>query len=500
MERNKLLSVLSALLLCSAAAVYAQGPNGSAVYYRNANGACGEALKTAMFDIIKSPNVTSYDGLKKAYIKTDTRPDGYLRDWYSSVSSHEPGSNFSAANKEESVGYNREHLFPQSWFNSATPMMSDIVHVVPVDCRLNTIRNDNPLGEVTEKSSSVNTSEGGYSKWGMPKKDLGVPKDVTKVFEPNDEVKGDIARIYFYMATCYQDTILGWTGNNAAMVIGGTTYEPLLPWVMTMMMRWSKLDPVDSMEIARNKAVYEVQKNRNPFVDYPGLEEYVWGSLKEQPFSYNHYVEPDPENPDNPDIPVNPDEPDTPQIELDVAFNNAFFGVEWTGTRPKDGGKTLTGEEGGLSVTYAMGNGQNMYANDTHIRLYQKNTLTLDAAPRYIVNAWFDVLENKSNKEFVASVGTVDGYEWTGHDEVVVFNVSEGTGNVQVAGVTVAIEDEVVGIATIEKRQTDTGIYDLQGRLLHRSMHSGWQDGNSLPPGLKPGIYIRNGRKFVVRR
>jgi hypothetical protein len=63
-----------------------------------------------------------------------------------------------------------------------------------------------------------------------------------------------------------------------------------------MMMRWSKQDPVDAREIARNNAVYEVQGNRNPYVDYPGLEEYTWGTKKDVAFSYDNYegtVDPD---------------------------------------------------------------------------------------------------------------------------------------------------------------------------------------------------------------
>ncbi|MBR6016012.1 MAG: chitobiase/beta-hexosaminidase C-terminal domain-containing protein, partial [Prevotella sp.] len=56
-----------------------------------------------------------------------------------------------------------------------------------------------------------------------------------------------------------------------------------------MLLEWSRMDPVDEVEIARNNAVYGVQNNRNPFVDYPGLEDYVWGDKKNEPFSYDNY-------------------------------------------------------------------------------------------------------------------------------------------------------------------------------------------------------------------
>ena len=59
-----------------------------------------------------------------------------------------------------------------------------------------------------------------------------------------------------------------------------------------MLMEWSEKDPVSPKEINRNAGIYTLQKNRNPFVDYPGLEEYIWGSKKEEEFSYDHYQKP----------------------------------------------------------------------------------------------------------------------------------------------------------------------------------------------------------------
>ena len=112
------------------------------------------------------------------------------------------------------------------------------------------------------------------------------------VFEPNDEVKGDIARAYFYMVTCYENKISTWnSAANASYVFDGNTYPGLTNWCLTMMMRWSALDPVDDIEIARNNVIAKKQ-NRNPFIDYPGLEEYIWGDKKTVAFSYNNYEGP----------------------------------------------------------------------------------------------------------------------------------------------------------------------------------------------------------------
>ena len=57
-----------------------------------------------------------------------------------------------------------------------------------------------------------------------------------------------------------------------------------------MLMKWAKNDTVSTKEVNRNNAVYGIQKNRNPFIDYPGLEEYIWGDKKDVAFSYDHYT------------------------------------------------------------------------------------------------------------------------------------------------------------------------------------------------------------------
>ena len=169
MTTKKLLTAVS--LLCLSLAIgFAQGPNGSNTYYQAANGKKGAALKTALHNKIKISSAGwSYDGLKEAYKTTDTRADGYLRDWYSNATSYTPGSDCAGSYKVEGDGYNREHLVPQSWFEKASPMKSDIWHVVPSDAKINGERGDKPLGEV---GTSYSQSKNGYSKWGTVKSGL----------------------------------------------------------------------------------------------------------------------------------------------------------------------------------------------------------------------------------------------------------------------------------------------------------------------------------------
>lgn len=188
--KTRLLLLL--LFIAGVCAAWAQGPNGSGTYYQSADGKKGVALKTALFNIIKNPSVTSYKGLYDAYIQTDTRPDGYVRDWYSNATNYCHNVDNKGNYTKEGDMYNREHSVPQSWFNEASPMKSDIVHVLPTDGYVNNRRSSYPLADVNNVTYS---SKNSYSKLGSCKND-GYSGTV---FEPNDEIKGDMARIYFYI-------------------------------------------------------------------------------------------------------------------------------------------------------------------------------------------------------------------------------------------------------------------------------------------------------------
>ena len=266
-----------ALTLCMA---MAQGPNDSGDYYMNADGLKGQKLKTALSGIINKHNDIGYAGLWNAYKTTDRRPDGFLRDWYSNATSYVIGGPKQGANySDEGDSYNREHLVPQSWFSKASPMRNDAFHVVPTDGYVNNRRGDLPFGEVgTVSYHSANN----YSLVGRCK----VAGYSGQCFEPNDEIKGDVARAYFYMTTCYENNLSSWSGDNCSYCFDGTTYPALTDWFLQMLMAWSERDPVDEVELERNEAVAALQKNRNPFIDYPGLEQYIWGSKQNEPFDY----------------------------------------------------------------------------------------------------------------------------------------------------------------------------------------------------------------------
>lgn len=302
------------LLLALALQALAQGPAGTGTYYKNADGKKGRELKTAMWNIIKNPHTVGYDGLWEAYEKTDADENGKVWDMYSIKRDYDfddHGSSF----PNEGAGFNREHSFPRSWFGGEIePMNSDIMHIVPTDGYVNNRRGNHPFGETNGEQYK---SEGDFSKLGKST----VSGYSGTVFEPNDEYKGDFARIYFYMATCYEDKIAGWHSP----MLSGDKYKPYTDWAINMLLRWAAEDPVSQKEIDRNNAVYGIQGNRNPYVDYPGLEQYVWGESTDQAFSYSNYVTPDfPDYPDNPGGGTDPDDPDEPVDPVDPPVSGEF--------------------------------------------------------------------------------------------------------------------------------------------------------------------------------
>ena len=99
--------------------------------------------------------------------------------------------------------------------------------------------------------------------------------------------KGDLARTYFYMLTCYRDKNLAQTAESQVMVSYTNNVAEFTPYSVNLLMKWHREDPVSQKERTRNDAIYVHQGNRNPFIDYPCLAEYLWGDsiTKEVDFS-----------------------------------------------------------------------------------------------------------------------------------------------------------------------------------------------------------------------
>ena len=266
----KKITTLAILLVVNC--LFAQIPSG---YYSAATGT-GYALKTQLYNTIKNHTDQGYNGLWTTYATSDRdkeyENDNTIIDVYSEKPTTTDPYNFTFGTSQcgtystEGNCYNREHMIPQSVFNSAAPMVSDAHFIPPVDGKVNGVRSNYPHGNVAVASfTSLNGGKLGTS---------AVSGYTGTVFEPINEFKGDIARMYFYFATRYENTV----ATYIYPMFNGTSNQVFSPSFLAMLLAWHTNDPVSAREIARNNAIYARQGNRNPFIDNPSYVNSIWGS------------------------------------------------------------------------------------------------------------------------------------------------------------------------------------------------------------------------------
>ena len=261
--RRKLLRLSLAFLVSvmPALSMLAQIPEG---YYSSLKGKKGAELKTAIHDIIKKANVLSYGSdyghTWWGFWSTDRDESGRFIDRYSSESEGVKSTSQGAAG----AGMNIEHSFPKSWWGGAkNQAYKDLYNLMPCESRINSTKSNYPMGKVVSGDKG-----NGWTK-------VGKGTDGKWYWEPAAPWKGDFARGYMYMATAYQD--YNWSGDQASQILQQGAYPTLKEWAYTLYIQWAKADKPDAIEIKRNNDVAKIQGNRNPYVDFPNLMEYVWG-------------------------------------------------------------------------------------------------------------------------------------------------------------------------------------------------------------------------------
>jgi endonuclease I len=226
-------------------------------YYDGAMGLTGGELKDALHDIIKNHDEPSYNDLRDFILKeSDEDPENpnNVILLYSGIS--RPKSMFGG-----NVGdWNREHVWAKSHgdFGNNPPAGTDAHHIRPTDVQVNSAR------------GNLDFDMGGSPVPGAP----GCKKD-SDSFEPRDEVKGDVARMIFYMDVRYE-------GDNGELNLTAVDKVNTAPapehGKLSVLLEWHQQDPPDDFERNRNNVVYSYQNNRNPFIDYPEFVEEIWGN------------------------------------------------------------------------------------------------------------------------------------------------------------------------------------------------------------------------------
>lgn len=260
------------VLWCFYLVAWAQIPSG---YYDSATGKNERELKTALFHIIQNLNPPSYGkgsgSTWAAFEKTDRRPDSSVWDMYSTEVRY-------FSNDGQSVpGMNIEHSFPKSWWGYTEQDLAyrDILQLRPSDASANSAKN-NYIMAVVDGSVSF---DNGCTKVGT----TTCPGKTVSAWEPANEYKGDFARMYMYMVTCYEDYADRWRSAGLNQ-LQNNTYPVFQDWTAELLLQWNEQDPVSEKEEVLNNEAYKIQRNRNPFIDYPMLAEYIWGDLKEKVF------------------------------------------------------------------------------------------------------------------------------------------------------------------------------------------------------------------------
>ena len=282
----KIIKTTIVLILCGClTCVYAeQMPSG---YYDVIQGKKDSVLKVTLHQIIKGGERLQYGtneyhtttkveqgdtiwrageieayGTWHGFQLADQLSNGYVWDMYSTTKRYFPIQGGSAA------GMNIEHCLPKSWWGGTeNDAYNDLFHLNPADQVANNNKSNFPPG-ILNDSNKVNNGTffmGKDSKWGG------------YAFSVTDEYKGDFARAYFYISTAYHD--MKWDATYSKYVTN-SSYLTFTSYLIEVLLQWHRIDPVSEKEINRLDAISSIQHNRNPFIEYPELVEYIWGNKR----------------------------------------------------------------------------------------------------------------------------------------------------------------------------------------------------------------------------
>ena len=478
-----------------------------AQYASSLNGLKKEQLKAALYKLMDKKKVLPYGGGGKGtwwgFWYTDRNPQ--TNECYNRYSDKK--FFFESTNTGRAIGgMNIEHSFPKSWWGGhKNDAWCDLYNLYPSDSKANSSKSNYVMGVVVNVKEEAGA---GYDKVGTGYAD----GQLVKMWEPGDRFKGEFSRSYMYMATTYQN--LSFVSEGANQLQTGA-YPTLKKWSSDLFRQWSKNDRVDEMEIKRNEAVYKIQNNRNLFIDYPNLAEYVWGDSMDVEFNpyrsittasddarYTGVIAPeDPVTPDNPVV--------TPQGGTFVKTTSApvagkrYVLVANTGSNFVIA-STLKGKNYGYLPTNSTvdNSGKVNGVNDQSVITLKQGTTGF-----YIKDANGKYFGQEDKFKTVQFVTKDKAVEWTLEPKADgTFTITSSTGHVlqydtkyksfgaykpvSANGIypMLYVEDTTAGIGTIwTVTTTDEAVYNLQGVRMPADAQ------------LAPGIYIRGGKKFIVR-
>lgn len=243
---------------------YAQ-PTG---YYNGTEDLTGDELKTALNEIISGHVQYSYFASKTIFKLSDVDPENPDNVILIYTGRSHPNNDYGTSGNQ----INREHVWAKSHGNFADvpPMDNDVHNLKPVDHSVNSSRGNKDFDNGGEQHPEATECYFTQYTW-----------------EARDDVKGDVARIIFYMDTRYE-------GNNGELnltVVDEINTYPLPEHgKLSTLLEWNAMDPPDEFERNRNNVIFSWQKNRNPFIDNPEYANLIWGSQQSSPISFSNFT------------------------------------------------------------------------------------------------------------------------------------------------------------------------------------------------------------------
>ncbi|MCF8302917.1 MAG: endonuclease [Bacteroidales bacterium] len=231
-------------------------------YYDDAEGLSGDQLKQALHQIIDDHDEYSYDDLRDFILKnTDEDPNNPNNVILLYTGRSQPKSTFGGGADD----WNREHVWAKSHgdFGNSAPCGTDAHHIRPTDASVNSSRGNLDFDDGGQQHDEATGCYFDDDSW-----------------EPRDEVKGDVARMIFYMAVRYE----GGSGEPDLEVVDEVdTYPDPEHGKLTTLLEWHTEDPPDTFEMDRHEVIFDYQANRNPFIDHPEYAESIWGTSSASP-------------------------------------------------------------------------------------------------------------------------------------------------------------------------------------------------------------------------
>jgi endonuclease I len=239
------------------------------LYYHTAFNSSGSVLKDKLHQLIKNHREYPYTAsstdvwdILKLTDKDTVNPDNVILIY--SAKSVDAAQEYNSGS-----GWTREHVWAKSRgdFGTDPGAGTDVHHLRACDGSVNSSRNNRNFDNCI---TCVNVDDEGAATGSLRDANLWT-------FEPRDDVKGDVARMIFYMAVRYEGE-----GSEPDLELVNTllskTDQAPNHSVLTTLLEWNKIDPVSAWEQNRNEIIYtQFQLNRNPFIDYPEIAEYIWG-------------------------------------------------------------------------------------------------------------------------------------------------------------------------------------------------------------------------------